>query len=128
MAQINRFEDLPIWRKAREIAGQVYGMTESGRFAQDPGLSDQVRRAAVSVMSNIAEGFERATNKDFVRFLSISKASLAEVRSQFYLATDLKYIDQHVQEQLNQKMADLGYEIGGFIRYLQKTPPPAKAG
>ena len=93
MATIKRFEDIVAWREARKLARMVYTLTSVGDFSRDFGLRDQVRRAAVSVGSNIAEGFERNGNKEFVKFLWIAKGSAAEVQSQLYHAKDLGYID-----------------------------------
>ncbi len=122
MATINRFEDIQGWQKARELTNFVYEITRQDAFARDYGLKNQIQRAAVSVMSNIAEGFGRDSNRDFIRFLSIAKASANEVQSQLYVALDQNYIGP---EQFNQ-----GYKlcnetirtIGGFIAYLKKSP------
>ena len=92
--RIERFEDLTAWQKARELTRLIYQVSQQGAFTKDFGLSGQIQRAAVSVMSNIAEGFERGSRKDFYRFLSIAKASCAEVRSQLYIAHDIGYLDQ----------------------------------
>ena len=121
MATIERYEEIHGWQKARELARFVYEATSQGAFARDYGLKDQMRRAAVSAMSNIAEGFERGTRAEFIRFLYIAKASAGEAQSQMYVALDQKYI---TPEQFHQ-----GYElcgetmrlIGGFIAYLRKV-------
>jgi four helix bundle protein len=83
---VQRFEDLQAWQKARELVVVIYAMTREGEFAKDFGLRDQIQRAAVSIMSNLAEGFERGTRPDFHRFVVIAKASCAELRSQIYVA------------------------------------------
>lgn len=99
MTGVKRFEDLIAWQLARELTKAIYGITCQSRFARDFGLRDQIRRAAVSVMSNIAEGFERAGAKEFHQFLVVAKASCAEVRSQLYVALDNGYLDEsHFQE------------------------------
>src|SRR6266511_2737933 len=88
-----RFEDLVAWQKARALTASIYRATDSGNFARDFGLRDQVRRAAVSVMSNVAEGFERGKSAEFHQFLCIAKASCAEVRSQLYVALDVGHLN-----------------------------------
>jgi four helix bundle protein len=90
MSRIEKIEDLIIWQKARELSKKVYEITTEGKFAKDFGLRDQIRRSSVSVMSNIAEGFERQGDGEFKRFLSIVKGSLGEVRSQLYVALDVQ--------------------------------------
>ena len=90
----DRFEDLVAWQKARELTNEVYRVTRLGGFAKDYGLCDQIRRSAVSIMSNIAEGFDRASRAEFHQFLVIAKGSAAEVRSQLYVAHDVGYIDK----------------------------------
>ena len=92
--KIERFEDLIAWQKARELTREIYKVTQSGSFSKDFGLCDQIRRASISIMSNIAEGFDRAGRAEFHHFLVIAKGSAAEVRSQLYVAHDIGYIDQ----------------------------------
>lgn len=94
MATFIRFEDIKAWQKAREITVAVYSATSTGTFERDFGLKDQIRRSAVSIMSNIAEGYGRRTNKDFANFLVIAHASAAETQSHLYIALDLKYISE----------------------------------
>ena len=89
----DRFEDLVVWQRARRLCGAVYGVARRDAFARDRGLRDQVQRASASVMSNIAEGFERGTRPDFARFLAIARGSAGEVRSLLHLAHDLGYLD-----------------------------------
>src|SRR6266702_128916 len=88
MARLERFQDVDAWKVARELTKSVYQVTAAGEFARDFGLRDQIRRAAVSVMSNIAEGFERGGNREFRQFLAQAKGSVGEVRSQLYAALD----------------------------------------
>lgn len=88
MPPVKRFEDLRVWQMARQLTASIYRMSRKGEFGRDFGLRDQVRRSSTSVMSNIAEGFERSSNKEFVRFLVIAKASSGELRSQLYVACD----------------------------------------
>lgn len=89
-----RFEDSPSWQLARDLTKGIYLASKQGAFTKDFGLAGQIQRAAVSVMSNIAEGFERESQAEFAQFLSIAKGSCAEVRSQLYVALDIGYIDQ----------------------------------
>jgi four helix bundle protein len=93
MTTITRFEDIEAWKTARELTVLIYRLTDQGAFARDFGLKDQIRRAAVSVMSNIAEGFESATQAQFIRYLGLAKASAGEVRSQLYVALDIHYLN-----------------------------------
>jgi four helix bundle protein len=90
--RVNQFEDLEVWQKARDLAVDVYRVTRSGEFGKDWGLRDQIRRAAVSVMSNIAEGFDRYSRPEFRQFLSVAHGSAGEVRSQLHLARALGYL------------------------------------
>ena len=95
MARIEKFEDIEAWQRARQLAKAVYAVTSEGKFAHDFGLRDQIQRAAVSVMSNIAEGFERGGVREFIQFLFIAKGSTAEVQAQTYMAPDVGYIKQN---------------------------------
>ena len=92
MAKIEKFEDIEAWQKARGLSKAVYAVTGDGTFARDFGLRDQIRRAAVSVMSNIAEGFDRGGNRELTQFLYIAKGSAAEVQAQLYVALDAGYL------------------------------------
>ena len=92
--QIRRFEELGVWQKSRDLSLAIYRITDNGAFRRDFGLRDQIRRAAVSVMSNIAEGFERYSRSEFRQFLAIARGSASEVRSQLHLARGLNYLDQ----------------------------------
>lgn len=94
MATIRRFEDIGAWQKARELTKQIYAVTKRNPFAQDYALRDQIRRASISVMSNIAEGFGRNSDREFANFLNIAIGSAVEVQSQLYPALDQGYIDQ----------------------------------
>lgn len=117
MAKIEKFEDIEAWKKARELAKEIYAISNEGLFARDFGLRDQIRRAAVSVMSNIAEGFERGGDVEF-RFLAIAKGSAGEVKAQLYVALDAGLIDQATFDSLYKKAAETGNLVGGFMRYL----------
>ena len=114
MSKIKKFEDLIAWQKARELTKQIYTITREGDFAKDYGLSGQMQRAAVSIMSNIAEGFERGGRGEFQRFLSIAKASCAELRSQLYVAFDIGYLEQHRFSKLLEQAEEVGKIVGGL--------------
>jgi four helix bundle protein len=121
VAKIERFEDIEAWQRARELAKQIYKISNDGPFARDFGLRDQIRRAAVSIMSNIAEGFERGSNKEFIQFLYIAKGSAGEVRAQLYVAIDQGYIDRNNFNSLNRDSAEISRMISGFITYLSRS-------
>ena len=91
---IQNFEDLEIWKEARRLTQTIYQLTRDSRFAKDFGLRDQIRRAAISIMSNISEGFERGGNQEFIQFHYVAKGSCGEVRSQLYVALDQEYVDE----------------------------------
>lgn len=114
MSKIARFEDFIAWQKARQFASEIYKVTSTGNFSKDFGLRDQVRRASVSVMANIAEGFERGRPAEFQHFLSLSKASCAEIRSHLYVALDAGYLLPEVHSHLQETEEELGRIIGGL--------------
>lgn len=120
MARIERFEDLIAWQKARELTRAIYEATRQGAFAKDYGLCGQIQRAAVSIMSNIAEGFERGGRGEFHQFLSTAKASCAEVRSQLYVAIDVGYLDQTSFDRLMQQAEEVARIVGGLRASVQK--------
>ena len=121
MAAIERFEDIDAWKKARELTQAVYLISGSGQFAKDFGLRDQIQRAAVSVMSNIAEGFERGGTKEFYQFLSIAKGSTGEIESQLYVALDQRYIGQDPFDTIQALTNAVKKLIAGFMNYLRQT-------
>lgn len=121
MATIKHFEDLEIWQKARELNKLVFKITCKEKFSKDFSIKDQIKRAAGSVMDNIAEGFERDGNKEFVNFLTISKGSCGEVRSQLYRALDFEYITQEEFNTLTNETVSLSERIGKLISYLKNT-------
>ena len=120
MAKIERFEDIQAWQSSRELAKEIYSVTKDGRFARDFGLRDQVRRAAVSIMLNIAEGFARKTNKEFSQFLTVAHGSAAEVQSALYVALDQGYISQRQFDDLYKMTDQISKMIMGFSSYLRK--------
>jgi four helix bundle protein len=121
MATFQRFEEIEAWRKARELTRQVYAATNQGRFSKDFGLRDQIRRASVSIMSNIAEGCERGGTGEFVQFLAIAKGSAGEVRAQLYVAFDQGYLEQDVFEELLGTAAQISRMLSGLMTYLRKS-------
>ena len=122
MAKFNSFEEIISWQKARELNKEIYYLTNNNNsFSKDFGLRDQIRKSSISISSNIAEGFERETTKEFIRFLYIAKASAGEFRSQLYLAFDLKYIINEEFEKLKLKVNEVSKLISGLIKYLSST-------
>ena len=120
MGKIERFEDLIAWQKARVLTKEVYELTRKQPFAKDFGLSGQIQRAAVSIMSNIAEGFERGGRAEFHQFLVIAKASCAETRSLLYVALDVGYIGLDEFNKINELAVEVGRIIGGMRVAVQK--------
>ncbi|MBI4835134.1 MAG: four helix bundle protein [Planctomycetes bacterium] len=121
MGSIQRFEDIKAWQKARELVNEIYKSTSTGLFAKDFGLRDQIRRASVSVMLNIAEGFARKTNKEFARFLVQAHGSCAEVQSALYIALDQGYITKDKFSGLYDRADEISKMLTSFGRYLIKT-------
>ena len=119
MATIKEFEDLDTWKDARALNKKIYTVTRRKVFTEDPDLRRQIRRASVSVMSNIAEGFERNNNNFFINFLTIAKGSAGEVRSQLYCCLDGEFITESEFEPLKKEAKLLGERIGKFIKYLE---------
>lgn len=120
MGKVERFEDLIAWQKARELTKKVYSLTVESDFAKDFGLRDQIRRASVSVMSNIAEGFERGGNAEFHQFVVIAKGSCAEVRTQLYIALDVGYLSQDQFEETYNMALEVTRILGGLRASIQK--------
>ncbi len=118
MVRVRRLEDLEVWRKARELAAVVYVITSNGDFARDFALCDQIRRAAVSVMSNIAEGFERGGDREFHQCLAIAKGSACEIRSQLYIALDAGLLHQQQFEAVLTLTEETGRMLSGLMQYL----------
>lgn len=121
MAAIRRFEDIVAWQKARELNREVYRITRGEQFARDYALRDQIRRASISVMSNIAEGYERDGNAEFRQFLYVAKGSAGEVRAPLYAALDAEYIDDTTFQRLTALACDVTRLIAGFVQYLDRS-------
>jgi four helix bundle protein len=121
MAKVTRFEDLTSWQKARELNRFVYALSGKDGFSKDFELRNQMRRASISVLSNIAEGFERGGDSEFIQFLSIAKGSCGEVRAQLYAALDLKYLSEDEFKQTFEKTTEVSRLISGFIDYLKRS-------
>ena len=121
--KVEHFEDLEVWKLARKLTVKIYALSRSGAFAKDQGFCDQICRAAVSVVSNIAEGFERRSNNQFIRFLDIANGSAGEVRAQLYVALDLGYIEQAEFQDALDDIVSIGKMITSLIRRLRTTKP-----
>lgn len=119
--KINKFEDLKIWKDSLIITKKIYDITSKLNFSKDFGLRDQIRRAVVSISSNIVEGFEKGNNNEFVRFLKIAKGSTGEVRNQLHIALAIKYISQEEFDNIINGLEKLSGQIGAFISYLEKV-------
>ena len=126
MTAITRFEDIESWKTARQLTNSVYTHSNQTGFNRDFGLRDQIRRASVSVMSNVAEGFESHTDAQFINFLGMARVSAGEVRAQLYIALDQKYI---TEEQFNETFAvaqTCARQIANFMKYLESNPRPRR--
>ena len=121
MARIEKFEDVEAWKSAREITRLIYEISCGEKFSRDFALVNQIRRASISILSNIAEGFERSGNKEFLQFLAIAKGSCGEVRAQLYVAFDQNYIDETKFKEISNKLNETSRLIAGFMKYLQQT-------
>ena len=117
--QVKNFEDLEIWKDARVLTREIYQLTRDSKFARDFALRDQIRRAAVSIMSNIAEGFEREGNQEFIQFSMSPKASCGEVRSQLYVALDQSYVAPKDCDDASKSFRRLSIMISNLIAYLK---------
>ncbi len=117
---IRRFEELVAWQKARILTAGIYRLTEAGALSRDFGLKDQLRRSAVSIMSNLAEGFERGKPSEFHQFLSIAKGSCGELRSQLYVAVDAGYIESEAFGALQTQVEEVGRILGGLRASIER--------
>lgn len=123
MPTYGRFEELPVWQQAKALAVAIYRTTGKAPFAKDFAFVRQIRRAGLSVPSNIAEGFERGTAKEFVHYLHIARGSCGEVRSQLAIATELEYVDQRTFDTLEQMCLQTARQLAGLIDYLKTQKP-----
>ena len=121
MATFRQFEDIDAWQRARALVKEIYALTDQGDFARDFSLKDQIRRASVSIMSNIAEGFERDGTKEFIQFLSIAKGSVGEVKSQLYVALDRGYVTRNEFNMLSELTGETARLIAGLMSYLKQS-------
>ena len=121
MATFKKFEDIEAWQKSRQLTKQIYTISRRGEFARDFGLKDQIRRASVSIMSNIAEGYDRSGTGEFIQFLATAKGSAAEVKCQLYVALDEGYINDSTFDELSKLVTEIGNMIGGLIAYLRRS-------
>lgn len=119
MGKIERFEDIQAWQKARELTKRIYRITKDGQFVKDFNLINQIRSAAISIMSNIAEGFARRTNKEFANFLVIAHGSAAELQSHLYIALDQRYISENEFSDMYNEVDEVSRMIQGFSSYLR---------
>ena len=118
---IKKFEDLDAWKKARELTRSIYAMTRNEHFAKDYGLKDQICRSSVSIMSNVAEGYERDGDKEFANFLSIAKGSAGETRSLLYVALDQNYISELQFDAVSEQAVESSRIIYGLSKYLRES-------
>jgi len=118
MATVTKFEDLDVWKLAREIVNEIYAVSNKDGFNNDYALRNQVRRSAISILSNIAEGFESGTDKQFARYLKIAKGSAGECRAQLYIALDQQYLSQDEFGKLKGQLITCSKKISRFISYL----------
>jgi len=120
---IRSFEDLIVWQKAIEFVTQVYRVTNQGELKRDFGLRDQMRRAAVSIPTNIAEGFERASRKEYLLFLNIAKGSAGETRSLFRVAVEIGYLKKETHDELRERALTLSRYLFNQIKAIRSAPP-----
>jgi len=120
--RIERFEDIQGWQEAKRLTVEVYRVTNEGVFSKDFALRDQIRRASVSIMANIAEGFGRSSRKEFIHFLNIANGSALEVQSHLHVALELVYLSREQFDSLYQLAHSVSRLIGGFINYLSRQP------
>jgi four helix bundle protein len=122
MSKVDRFEDLDVWKNARKLSNLIYRITQNEKFSRDYGLKDQIRRASVSVVSNISEGFESQTQSTFIDYLGRAKASAGEVRAQLYLASDFEYIAKNEFDEAFDLALVCAKQLTRFIQYLRSQP------
>ena len=118
--KIQRFEDMKVWQDSREVVKTIYQLTAKPKIKRDFSLCDQIQRAAVSIMNNIAEGYERDSNAEFIRFLLYSKGSSGEVRSLLYVVLDLEYITIDEFNKYSETVSLISKQLSNFIKYLRE--------
>ena len=121
MSKIDRIEDILVWQKAKSLTVEIYKASNHGNFARDFGLRDQIRRAAVSIPSNIAEGFGRGGNREFLQFLSIAKGSLFELKTQLIIANEIGYLDNEIFIKISNDSDVVGKMLTSFMNYLSNS-------
>jgi four helix bundle protein len=121
MSKIEKIEDIIVWQKAKSLTINIYKASNHGSFAKDFGLRDQIRRAAVSIPSNIAEGFGRGGNKEFLQFLSISKGSLFELKTQLIIANEIGYLNDEIFKKISNEIDEVGKMLTSFMNYLSNS-------
>jgi len=119
MGKIEKFEDIRAWQSAREVVNRIYEISQDEKFKRDYTLGDQIKRASISIMSNVAEGFSRQSRKEFIQFLFIAKGSAAEVQSQLYIALDQGYILEKEFKEIYDKAEETAKLLSKFITYLK---------
>jgi len=122
MATAKRFEDLDVWQRSRELTNLIYSFSSSGTFSHDFALRDQIRRASLSIMSNIAEGFESSTQQIFIKYLGYAKASAGEARAQLYIVKDQGYISEEDFGKAFEAAETCSKQLSRFIQYLESQP------
>lgn len=118
MSTITKFEDLDVWKIAREVVNDIYKLTKRDKFSRDYALRDQIRRSAIGILSNIAEGFESGSDKQFARYLKIAKGSAGECRAQLYVSFDQDYMSQKEFGTLKKKLINCSGKLSRLISYL----------
>jgi four helix bundle protein len=121
MGKFSKFEEIQAWQKAKDVTLAIYQITCNSEFAKDFGLKDQIRRASVSIMANIAEGHGRKTNAEFANFLNIARGSVAEVQSHLYVAVGLEYINQTEFDELYRTLTEISRMLLALAQYLRST-------
>ena len=119
--KITRFENLDCWQNARDVANRVYRACNANEFKREYNLIGQIKGAAASIMANIAEGFSRRGNKEFIQFLFVAKSSAAELQSHLYIALDQEYINRQQFDELYEEIDKVQRQISNFIKYLNST-------
>ncbi|MEJ5352341.1 MAG: four helix bundle protein [Melioribacteraceae bacterium] len=117
--KVLKFEDMKVWQDARLFVQKIYKITENAQFKKNYSFREQIQKASISIMNNIAEGYERDSNKELIKFLSYSKGSSGELRNMLYIALDLKYISQEEFQELLEMNLSISKQLSNFIKYLK---------